>query len=126
MFYFEAKRQILPASDWELMDSEWVVFKKFDSEVESRIVESLLRARGFEVQLLDTHVTRTRLSESGLRLMVRSGDLARAEEALRENQQPTHLEVVGEEQPMRRSPLENKFALVFLALATIAYILSKF
>ena len=67
--------------------NEFVVLKTFESEAEARVVESLLTAQGFVVELHGTHAsvyTSVRASQKGvgLRLMIRERDLEAAQEAL--------------------------------------------
>lgn len=108
---------------------EWTVLNAYESEVEGRVVESFLTAQGFEVQLLDTfgkRMTPTRGGLSGgLRLMVRSKDLEAIRVVLQESQKGSHLSIVGEEQPLAKSPAEKWMLALLIALMTLVYMLTK-
>ena len=73
-----------------MSDKEWTVLRKFDSEGEARVVESFLRAKGFEVQLLGAHshqavsAVRGFQAGAGMRLIVRETDATAATQAMKE------------------------------------------
>ena len=113
------------------MNESWALLNQFESVVEARVVESFLRAQGFEVQLLDTHTPIHRLmpfrgAGSGLRLMVRTQDEAKARELLRETQKGFHLEIVGELQPIEKSRAERWIFVFLILLAALVYFAGKF
>lgn len=76
-----------------MSDAEWTVLRKFDSEGEARVVESFLRAKGFEVQLLGAHshqavsAVRGFQAGAGMRLVVRETDATAAEQAMKDAEQ---------------------------------------
>lgn len=110
-----------------MVNDQWEILDAFNSESEARVVESFLRAQGIDVQLLDTHVNSipaVRASVSGMRLMVRASDLERAREALAEAKRPSHLEIIGQEIPIEKSPFERWAIFAFIALAALVYSLT--
>jgi len=112
-----------------MSDDEWTVLQHFTSEVEGRVAESFLTSHGVEVRLFDTHINyiqAVRASSDGLRLMVRSRDLERARNLLEDARRPTHLEVVGEELPIRKTRVERWIFFLLVALAALVFVLMKF
>jgi len=110
--------------------NDWVVLESFSSEVEARVVESFLRAQNLEVELLDTHMntympTSTSLGR-GMRLMIRALDVDRARELLLESQRGSHLEIVGEHVPVKRSPVEKWMMVLLIAAAAAVLLLTYF
>jgi hypothetical protein len=83
---------------------DWVVLHNYDSQSEARVVESFLRAQGFEVQLLDTY-SQTFLPSmalgpgTGMRLLVRKQDEAKARESLMLAASSSHLNLVQDADP---------------------------
>jgi hypothetical protein len=111
-------------------DDGWAVLKTFDSESEARVVESFLRAQGFEVQLLDTHShgfapVKGLLKRQGLRLIVRESRLAEAEGALN-NTTPTHLDIVtGEPPKIGAGRAEKAIWVLLLLILILMYVLRR-
>jgi hypothetical protein len=103
---------------------DWAVLESFTSESEARVVESFLRAQGFEVQLLDTHTNAyaptSQMLGRGMRLLVREKDLESARAMMIEGQRGSHLEIVGELQPVEKSPYEKWMVILVLIALAIA------
>jgi hypothetical protein len=107
---------------------DWAVLESYESEVEARVVESFLRAQGYEVELLDTFGRRMVAAvgkSGGLRLMVRARDVEAVRAVLIESQRGTHLSVAGEETPVLKSPLEKWLVVGLLLLAALVFILTR-
>ena len=113
------------------MEQEWVVVESFTSEAEARVVESFLRANGFAVQLLDTHApyriqpTAGLIADGGMRMLARAEDLAAIKQILVEGQKPTHLEVMGELQPVYKSRYEKWILGLMLIVILLLSIISR-
>lgn len=111
-------------------EDEWKVLETYNSEAEARVVESFLTAQGFEVRLLDTYTMNRLLlptggpAAAGLRLMVRASDFAGARESLDANSRASHLEIVGTEQPVVRSPWERWAFVALIALIILVLFLT--
>lgn len=108
-------------------NDEWVVLKTFDTESEARVVESFLRAQGFEVQLLDTHSfgfvpLKGLVNKQGLRLIVRESQLTDAEEAMN-NSAPTHLSIAGEPPKVGATRGEKIVWMTLIGLLILVYLL---
>ena len=72
-----------------MSEEGWSVLRRFDSEGEARVVESFLKAKGFDVQLLGAHSHQTTAVRGfaagvGMRLIVRENDVAAANQAMLE------------------------------------------
>lgn len=109
-------------------NDDWTLLRTFKSEVEARVVESFLRAQGFEVQLFDVHTNSMpalRPAMDGMRLMVRASFVAEAEAVLTAAQRPSHLEIVGEELPVARSRFEFWMVWLLVVLAGTVFLLLR-
>ncbi|MGE3681829.1 MAG: DUF2007 domain-containing protein [Bdellovibrionales bacterium] len=106
---------------------EWTLLAEFESQTEARVVESFLRAHGFDVRLLDTHMQGwlpVQLGRSsGMRLLVPARDVQAAREALASAQRSTHLSLIpeaGESPPPVISGTERLIIALLIALAIVA------
>ncbi len=70
-----------------MSEEGWSVLRRFDSEGEARVVESFLKAKGFDVQLLGAHAHQTTAVRGfdagvGMRLIIKETDAANANQAM--------------------------------------------
>lgn len=108
----------------------WTVLRSFQSEPEARVVETFLQSHDIDVQLLGTHLPSTMMApgsvrSAGLRLMVRSEQLAAAEELLREQEARAHLSVVTPEGPPPKieTRWDKRIIAMFLVLVALLALL---
>ncbi len=108
------------------VENPWVVLNSYSSEGEGRVVESFLRSQGLEAQLLDTHLLPSTGPghKVGMRLLVRTDQLAHAQKSLERAQLQLQPEILESPKPVAKY---EKWLVIFLILtALLSWILTRF
>src|SRR5262245_9785884 len=109
--------------------SEYVVLRTFDSEVEARVVESFLKAKGFDVQILGAHmhqmVSVKGYSGTGLRLIIKEEFAAGAEQAMKDAELKGAPELNAGTPPPLMSKRDYIVMALFVALGLIVFAISR-
>jgi hypothetical protein len=108
---------------------DWTVLETYRSQSEAVVVESFLRAKGFEVKLLDSLGQVPARGIGNLRLLVRAADAERARAAMSEAERATHLDIVDDLTPppsiwlsYDRTAVAMILALLLLVIAVLSWL----
>lgn len=116
-------------------NNKWVLLRAFSNNLEANVVCSFLNSQGIETQSKDEHIVNINWLYSnavgGVKVMVHEGDFKKAVELLENQENRSHLEVVGIECPncqSRETEIQvtsrHGLAAIFVALFSVVIPLS--